>query len=52
MVSLFRLNTVQHLQRALDILRDLQKTNTLNPTDEKWIAEAERRIQRAKSAGT
>jgi tetratricopeptide (TPR) repeat protein len=52
MVSLFRLNTVQHLQRALDILLGLQKTNRLNPTDEKWIAEAERRIQRAKSAGT
>jgi len=48
--SLFRLNTVHHLQRASEILRDLRRTNRLNPMDEIWITEAEQRILRVKSA--
>ena len=50
-VSLVKLGTARHLQRALNIALDLQKTNRLNKSDEPMIAALQQMLQQAKSAG-
>jgi tetratricopeptide (TPR) repeat protein len=48
-VSMVKLGSAHHLQRALDIVLDLQKTNRLNKTDEWMVADLQKRLQSARS---